>query len=1500
MQDEDQDQDEDQVEDKKAKTKYGKAQDDFIKSIRASIDADPNHFFDDKDWRYLTVKGGRYVGLNNPTLEPSSFYVKPVAAWVPHLLIPGHVPSCPKCCHPQCVNPTTSNWVTSPKLLHGLKGHRYLDTKSYYCSGCTSRFNGYDLKSIELDSKKLLGFFTFHLSKKYAVDDELYNEIVNSGDEPSASLERRLEQNTKDQYFSDFQYYLFAVKNNRVRVVPKHTVPHDAQQETLDKHLQPMLKQTSADKNLTVLRRQADLKKWDLERANAAMEDALDFKQIMVLKGGRNSRNQILPGLGIGKLKKLIKEGIPNGKALLTYDDIDQKFRDKKGRNPVDTWKETVEKEYTARATTLRMAKKEFDRISRQFKRAQVAVRKKEVENETELPRTTISSGVDEPRLLPPMFSSMCDPRGYNACFISKHCIDSLLTTEHDYRKPVQLGKMYGLKAEILKMDFNYKMAKKIRVYYARGKGFLPYKCFWTIQNEDALTLAWKGLSGSESLRGIENDLIMLKKRLDFNSCGDANGGIKAIYADNCCQVSKKLLNIFPNIEVKLDAFHWLKRWSEEIQDNNSRQAALFRSLMSRALFVVSSQEYNRASIQVEKKLKRKPTVLEILRASFGSIPAPNILEPRVLGVMGYCLHEDLKVDWAHSQIRDDEMPDIGQSTIPTHFFKKSVRLNHLIRSQLKHVRLGCLTDPANFSILRINPKSGTVRTCRGTNTNEADNLHIDRLTGNQIGVKRADRLIGSFFERNNHRKRIERLGEEDYGTFRTEQLALLNSLAVEIGYREEDLPFPNTTHPAEENRFGENLGFNINTPSDIVDAGDAGDATTNQENDDASVEVGSDDEEDEEEARADRSFAAEIAVEVSTIVPTILRKNESTMEAFTRLTGNTQWIPFHKGPPRNELEKAENALFEELQKPYKANFSPSHPEGYNHFETEWNLKVVERLESLAQGNENVVLVRRKSAAQLKEYFLHLQEAARIASFVDPSSPHMQHLRTVMRESRMRMPTPREPEISRTVEYTQPGSRPLGTATLSANPSIVLAAMETRPDMSSTSNLGSSFKQLCIGVAPWIFSKDIQVPIHPLAKFRFQKFCAKCGFLKKDHAPCEGFGKEQCKRNYCGKCNQREDLHTVGGMGPFCRSDMIWEFSQHPFWYDHTSKPRKPRQKIVAQVPSPPKLSNDRMSSDPTSQATQMSSQSVPRNLENPKTPRAQAQKVPAILPKAIVKLKDPPVQTLKVTPSNPPVPSQQIPAQLWFLTKEKQDVVNVAMKKTNAEEIICTIGTDTVTVQSLKSLRPRTWVNDEVINGYLKFLDLQHKKLCRERRTTPSHLFGSFFITQLTEELVDEAVVRSFNYDRVKTWSKKAPGRDLFELDKVLFPINQTNYHWMLAVAFMQEKCIRFYDSNPHEKGDSQFQHYVGSILNYLKREHKDKHKVDMEEWTKAPEDYDTPQQDNGYDCGVFVCALAEHILFDMPLKFSQKDIPRARQHIAFTLIQQGQDESVKDGKAY
>ena len=73
--------------------------------------------------------------------------------------------------------------------------------------------------------------------------------------------------------------------------------------------------------------------------------------------------------------------------------------------------------------------------------------------------------------------------------FLSKYRIDSIVTTVFNHRKAFIEAKMMGLLASILKIDFNYKLASKIRVWTKQGHSFAPFKCLVTVQNEDGLTV---------------------------------------------------------------------------------------------------------------------------------------------------------------------------------------------------------------------------------------------------------------------------------------------------------------------------------------------------------------------------------------------------------------------------------------------------------------------------------------------------------------------------------------------------------------------------------------------------------------------------------------------------------------------------------------------------------------------------------------------------------------------------------------------------------------------------------------------------------------------------------------------------------------------------------------------------------------------------------------------------------------------------------------------------
>jgi sentrin-specific protease 1 len=107
---------------------------------------------------------------------------------------------------------------------------------------------------------------------------------------------------------------------------------------------------------------------------------------------------------------------------------------------------------------------------------------------------------------------------------------------------------------------------------------------------------------------------------------------------------------------------------------------------------------------------------------------------------------------------------------------------------------------------------------------------------------------------------------------------------------------------------------------------------------------------------------------------------------------------------------------------------------------------------------------------------------------------------------------------------------------------------------------------------------------------------------------------------------------------------------------------------------------------------------------------------------------------------------------------------------------------------------------------------------------------------------------------------------------------------HWVCAVAFMQEKRIQFYDSMGADGTE-----YIQSIMQYIKDEYKDKNKKplpDEEEWELVPCQPGTPQQLNGFDCGVFTCMFADFVSKDCPLVFGQDHITLCRERIALAIL--------------
>uniref|UniRef100_A0A672HGV8 Ubiquitin-like protease family profile domain-containing protein n=1 Tax=Salarias fasciatus TaxID=181472 RepID=A0A672HGV8_SALFA len=104
-----------------------------------------------------------------------------------------------------------------------------------------------------------------------------------------------------------------------------------------------------------------------------------------------------------------------------------------------------------------------------------------------------------------------------------------------------------------------------------------------------------------------------------------------------------------------------------------------------------------------------------------------------------------------------------------------------------------------------------------------------------------------------------------------------------------------------------------------------------------------------------------------------------------------------------------------------------------------------------------------------------------------------------------------------------------------------------------------------------------------------------------------------------------------------------------------------------------------------------------------------------------------------------------------------------------------------TVTMEDLQCLDNGQFLNDVIIDFYLKYL-LQNAPASVAERT---HIFSSFFYKQLTrrdnasEGGSSESCQRQRRHQRVKTWTRHV---DIFQKDFLFVPVNQ-EAHWYLVV---------------------------------------------------------------------------------------------------------------------
>ena len=225
-----------------------------------------------------------------------------------------------------------------------------------------------------------------------------------------------------------------------------------------------------------------------------------------------------------------------------------------------------------------------------------------------------------------------------------------------------------------------------------------------------------------------------------------------------------------------------------------------------------------------------------------------------------------------------------------------------------------------------------------------------------------------------------------------------------------------------------------------------------------------------------------------------------------------------------------------------------------------------------------------------------------------------------------------------------------------------------------------------------------------------------------------------------------------------------------------------------------------------------------------------------------------------------------------------------------NSEEILTYNTGAEIRRKDLLTLKPRTWLNDEVINYYMNML------LQREHR--PNAVLGSnlqswfttsfFFVKLLTG-------TGEYNYANVRRWTLTV---DIFSSDKVFFPINLGNTHWALLVIYLLLKELHYYDSMSCDGT-----RFLNAALQWLSDELMDKKQMhfDQSEWKCYHSEAEVPQQQNGFDCGMFVIMCARAIAYNKPLtSYHQRDMPRYRTMIGRHILRHSLLDSLNQSIPY
>ncbi|KAM0856389.1 hypothetical protein ACQ4PT_049196 [Festuca glaucescens] len=198
-----------------------------------------------------------------------------------------------------------------------------------------------------------------------------------------------------------------------------------------------------------------------------------------------------------------------------------------------------------------------------------------------------------------------------------------------------------------------------------------------------------------------------------------------------------------------------------------------------------------------------------------------------------------------------------------------------------------------------------------------------------------------------------------------------------------------------------------------------------------------------------------------------------------------------------------------------------------------------------------------------------------------------------------------------------------------------------------------------------------------------------------------------------------------------------------------------------------------------------------------------------------------------------------------------------------------------------VKCLEPESLLSSPIMNFYIMYLQQPMSSI-----STPKgkcHIFNTYFFSKL-EALISKVDKASY-FLKLRRWWK---GIDIFQKAYILFPVH-ADTHWSLVIICMPSKedqsgpMILHLDSLKFHRS----KHIFSVVERFLKEEWSYLSKnVSSEEcpiqkmvWKNLPRKIEkkpiaVPQQENEYDCGLFVLYYMQRFIEQAPERLHKKDL--------------------------